>query len=165
MFDTCLQDTPGIFDWRIGVSVTLKHLYGSKFRRLSVQKYIETTKSRRSQIFSRYGRSGVKTITVWIFVQRRRGCVDAWSLSWRRHFGFAKVMICPVTNNKTTKKGKIKLVRQVLCEQSKKNKCSGNRPPYGHPGSMVISLLRPLLFFTLKTPLCSDPLIRPTATF
>lgn len=29
MFDTCLQDTPGIFDWRIGVSVTLKHLYGS----------------------------------------------------------------------------------------------------------------------------------------
>ena len=64
LFDTCLQDTPGIFDWRIGVSVTRKHLYGSKFRRLSVQKYIETTKSRRGQIFSRYGRSGVKTITV-----------------------------------------------------------------------------------------------------
>ena len=62
--DTYLQDTPGIYDWRIGVSVTRKHLYGSKFRRLSVQKYIETTKSRRGQIFSRYGRSGVKTITV-----------------------------------------------------------------------------------------------------
>ena len=63
-------------------------------------------------------------------------------------------MICPVTNNKTTKKGKIKLVRQVLCEQSKKtNAVETAHLNYGHPGSMVISLLLPLLFFTLKTPL------------
>ena len=38
MFDTCSKDTPGIFDWRLGVSVTRKHLDGTRFRRLSVQK-------------------------------------------------------------------------------------------------------------------------------
>lgn len=38
LFDTCSQDTPGIFDWRLGVSVTRKHFNGPRFRHLSVQK-------------------------------------------------------------------------------------------------------------------------------
>ena len=38
MLDTCSQDTPGIFDWRLGISLTRKHLNGPRFRRLSVQK-------------------------------------------------------------------------------------------------------------------------------
>lgn len=38
MLDTCSQDTPGIFDWCLGISLTRKHLNGPRFRRLSVQK-------------------------------------------------------------------------------------------------------------------------------